>query len=140
MEILKHGLLSFISSVGFALIFLVPKNRLIYSGISGMFGWLVFWLSNRFLTGEIIATFLGAFTIAWISNIFARKLKTPATLFNIPGIVPLVPGVASYQMTFALIEGHYSQAAHYGIRVAFIAGAIAGGLITFDLVLRLIKK
>lgn len=136
LKLIEQLFLSFITSVGFAVIMRVPKSAIVYSGISGAGGWLVYWLAGLADLGSTVSTFLGAITIATISYYVARQRRTPATLYNIPGIVALVPGGMSYQMTYHLIIGEYSKAIGYGIRVVAVAGAIAGGLIVFDLARR----
>lgn len=136
IKIIEQGGLSFISSVGFAVIMHVPKKELLYSGLAGGLGWLVYWLVGLVGLSVTLATFIGAFTIATLSYLFARKRHTPATLYNIPGIVALVPGGLSYRMTYHLISGDYHEAVYYGTRVVAVAGAIAGGLIVFDLIRR----
>lgn len=136
LKIIEQGGLSIISSVGFAVIMHVPKKERLYSGLAGGAGWLVYWLVGLVGLSVTLATFLGAFTIATSSYLFARKRHTPATLYNIPGIVALVPGGISYRMTYHLISGDYHKAVYYGTRVVAVAGAIAGGLIVFDLIRR----
>lgn len=136
LKLIEQVVLSFISSVGFAIIMRVPKDSIVYSGISGAVGWIVYWLAGIVGISVTISTFLGAVTIAAVSYYFARHRHTPATLYNIPGIVALVPGGISYKMTYNLVIGEYNIAMFYGIRVLAIAGAIAGGLIVFDLARR----
>lgn len=136
LEIIKQVVLSFISAAGFAFIWRVPTNRIYLSAIAGAAGWLVYWTSLQFGIGNIISTFLCALSIAWFSYLIARKTHTPATLYNIPGITSVVPGGASYKMMHSLIVGDYHQAVTYGINVIALAGAIAGGLIVFEIARR----
>lgn len=49
------------------------------------------------------------------------------TVFNIPALVPLVPGVPAYQAVRALVVGDYSQGENLLLRVAIVTGAIALG-------------
>lgn len=140
LTLIEQVVLSFVTSVGFAIIMRVPRDALVYSGLSGAGGWLVYWLGGLMGLSVTVATFASALSIAAISYYVARHRHTPATLYNIPGIVALVPGGTSYQMTYHLIIGEYSKAVQYGIRVVAIAGAIAGGLIVFDLVRRNLRK
>ena len=49
------------------------------------------------------------------------------TVFNIPALVPLVPGVPAYQAVRALVVGDYSQGENLLLRVAIVNGAIALG-------------
>lgn len=140
VELFKQALLSFISTVGFAYILLVPKSKLLYSGLSGMAGWSVYWIAVALGFSTVTGSFFGALMLAALSYRFAVKLKTPATLYNIPGIVALVPGAVSYQMTYAFIRGEYDQAIFYGIKVSALAGAIAAGLIGFDLIRKILLR
>ena len=133
---LEQVVLSFVSALGFSVIIRVPRKELLYSGMSGSLGWVSYWLTGLVGLPTTAGTFVGAFSIAYVSYLFARHRRTPATLYNIPGIFALVPGGSSYQMTYNLIIGEYHQAVYYGIRVVALAGAIAGGLLVFDLIRR----
>ena len=140
LKFIEQFALSFISAVGFAIIFQVPRNRIIYSGWAGAGGWMIYWFCLLIGMGNIISTFICALSIAWISYIIARKLKTPATLYNIPGITSVVPGGTSYKMTYSLLIGDYHQAVEHGIQVIALAGAIAGGLIFLEVARRNFKE
>lgn len=140
LKLVEQLILSFLTSVGFGMIQLVPKKELVYSGLSGMGGWFIYWIALECQINVTLATFLGSLTIAGLSYWFAVMRKKPSTMYNIPGIVALVPGAVSYQMTYSLIIGRYNQATYYSIRMLSLAGAIAGGLIIWDLGLRLVKE
>ena len=43
-------------------------------------------------------------------------------------------------MTYAFIRGEYDQAIFYGIKVSALAGAIAAGLIGFDLIRKILLR
>ena len=62
----------------------------IFFGASiGGFGWLVYCLVG---TTGVGAYFLGAFTVAILSELLAAKIKNPATVF----LIPLTAGSAKY--------------------------------------------
>ena len=58
---------------------------------------------------------------------FARLYKTPATVFLIIGIVPLVPGGGIYYTMDALLDGEMDLFLRRGLETAAYAGAIAVG-------------
>lgn len=58
----------------------------------------------------------------------------PVIIFNIPGLVPLVPGATAYQAVRALVLGDLNQALSLTFRVAMVAGAIAVGFLLAQLV------
>lgn len=90
--IVQQLLLSFIASALFGMIFNIPKKLLINSGFVGMVGWMVYFFFAEHHLNNVLATFIAAFFVALLSNLFARLYKTPATIFSVSGIIPLVPG------------------------------------------------
>lgn len=139
LDVIKQLGLGFITAAGFAFIWRVPGRRAYLAGVAGALGWFIYWLSLQLGIGYTISTFIGAYSIAWISFLIARRTHTPATLYNIPAITLLVPGAGSYRMMHSLITGDYREAITYGINVMGIAGAIAGGLIFFEVARRHFK-
>ncbi|WP_026893950.1 threonine/serine exporter family protein [Clostridiisalibacter paucivorans] len=126
---IKHFILAFFSSAGFSVIFNAPRNCIIKSGLSGAFGWLVYKIINSLFFSSVAGSFLGAITVGFLGEVFARFFKKPATVFIIPGIVPLVPGAGMYYTMLAIIEKRFIDAANKGSEVLFIAAAIASGII-----------
>jgi uncharacterized membrane protein YjjB (DUF3815 family) len=58
----------------------------------------------------------------------ARWRKTPATLFVIPGMVPLVPGSSLYNTMSYAVRGEMEAARAYGTKTLLCALAIAAGI------------
>ena len=56
----------------------------------------------------------------------------PVTIFNIPGIVPLVPGGLAYQAVRNIVIGNYEKGAYFTVQAVMIAGAIALGLVASE--------
>lgn len=128
MIYLSHFLYAYICTIGFAVVFNVPKEALFKSGLCGAIGWLVFVSLNRITGSVVIATFTASLLIAFVGEVFAIIEKKPITVYIIPGIVPLVPGFKLYHTIFHIIEQNYAHAATYGRESLLIAIAIAGGL------------
>ena len=127
----------FIGVVGFAIILEVQKKYLPYCGISGMVGWAVYLLCQRlFPVGSI---FFSSCCFALLSQIFARKLKCPITVFLIPGIYPFVPGAGIYRTVYYLIMGENSLAGNYLLDTLTTAGMIALGIYIVDILWKLRK-
>lgn len=121
----------FIGVVGFGIILEVPKKYLPYSGLAGMLGWAAYLLGQTFL--PVGSVFFSSFCIALLSQIFARKLKCPVTMFLIPGIYPSVPGAGIYRTVYYIIIGSESMAGHYLIETLTTAGMIALGIYIVDI-------
>lgn len=129
LEVIINIAFSYLASVGFALIINVPHRVLNFAGISGVVGWMAYWLCFRLGLGRMVSNFIGAFLIGILGLVFARIKKCPVIVFNIPALVPLVPGVPAYQAVRALVAGNYTQGQELILRVAIVTGAIGLGFL-----------
>lgn len=108
-----------------------PKKSLIYVGVTGACGWLVYTMMTA-QYNIILSTFVASAVIALLSHIFSRVLKTPTTIFLIPALFPFVPGTSIYRGVYALINGHSMNFNHYLIETLLISGAIATAVFMLD--------
>lgn len=129
MDIALQFAFSFLATMAFAVITNVPRRALIWCGFSGAAGWMIYWTTMQFGGSAVFGTLLGSLGVAYVSNLFSKKFKMPVTIFNIPGMVPLVPGGLSYQAIRNLATESYGEAANAAVQVIMIAGAIALGLV-----------
>lgn len=125
---------SYLATVAFAICINVPRRALNACGIGGMVGWMCYWLFSNLGTGRMVGNLLGAFMIGIFGILFSRMKKMPVIIFNIPGLVPLVPGATAYQAVRATVLGNYVEAMGYAISVIMTAGAIAIGFMLAQVV------
>ena len=139
MEFLSQCLFSFLACVGFCIIFELRRPRFIcIASFIGMIGWAVFILLPE--SGSNIARYLMAtITVSVLSEIYARVEKAPATVFLLPGIIPLVPGSGLYYAMNYLINGDYPLFAQTLLETAAYAGSIAVGASFVTAIVRMIK-
>lgn len=137
---LKQMIFAFISSMGFAILYSIPKDSILRSGFVGAMGWMVYYKFSHILNDNIISTFFAAVTVGVLGELFARYYKKPATIFMIPGIIPLVPGAAMYYTMLSLVEKDFNMAANKGTEAFFVAAAISIGLIISTTLSRSIKR
>lgn len=129
MEIIKQFILSFIATIGFAILFSSPKETLSHTSFVGASGWTVYFISSHIFNSNIPGAFIAALTVGILGELFARLKKKPATLYITPGIIPLVPGAGMYYTMSALVEQDFLMAAKKGSETFLIAVAIAIGII-----------
>ncbi len=108
--VIQQLITSFIASAAFGVLFNVPKNRLIQGGLSGMIGWICYFLLVEKGADSVIATLFAAIIIGIVGQIFARIYKTPVIIFNVAGIIPLVPGGTAYDAMKHFVLNDYSTA------------------------------
>lgn len=132
-------LFSFVATVSFAIITNIPKRFLFPCGVTGMIGWLIFWVSIQVNHHIGISNFLAAFFIGILSILFSRMLKTPMIIFNIPSLVPLVPGGAIYQAMRYFISENYTLFAQNLVVVLITAASIAIAFFVINFVEKVIQ-
>lgn len=133
MNILKDFIIhfgsSFLTAFGFTILYNIPKRVVLPASLTGAIGWTThFFLMNYLMTVNFIATIIASFFIAFVSQIFARKLKKPVILFTLPGLIPLVPGGMVYNMMRAFVEGNTDLGFQFAVNTFLTAGALALGL------------
>lgn len=137
LKLIIDLVLTYISTVAFGIILNIPRRALNTSGWIGLLSFLAYKLYLMAGGGIVGGNFLGALLIGILSMQAARWLKMPVINFNIPSLVPFVPGGQAYQMVKNFALGNSGVALQYLLEVAEIAGAIAFGFLLAELVNRL---
>lgn len=137
MERYLPCLYAFLACAGFSIVFEIKKPLFIFlSCVTGAISWLVYLLLGG-LESEVVRYFLATIVVSLLSELFARILKAPATIFLVIGIVPLVPGGGLYYAMDALINADYVLFAQKGVETAACAGAIAAGVSVVTSIVRM---
>ncbi|MEF9951895.1 MAG: threonine/serine exporter family protein [Clostridium sp.] len=131
---------AFLGSFFPAVFFNIERKNLLLAGISGSIGWVLFAVFKDITGSAAMATFVGAAGIGIYSEIMARVKKTPASIFSITGIYPLVPGITAFDTIKYIVEDNLSLALSKGIETAAVAGAIAFGIMTITATFQLAVK
>ena len=85
-------------------------------------------------------TWLATIAAAALSEIFARLYKTPATVFLIIGIIPLVPGGGIYYAMEHAINGETDLFLDVLFHTLGLAGSLAVGVLLVSSTVRLINS
>lgn len=119
----------FFATLSFAILFSAPKKQLIYCGLTGASGWLVYLLLMNNNSGIAVANLAASFTLTLMSRIFAAVERNPVTVYLLAGIFPLVPGAGIYYTSYYFIMHEMEQFAAKGAQTIIIAGSIVFGII-----------
>lgn len=125
----QHFIFAGLATCGFAIFFNVQPKLLLWTVPIGALGWLVYVLGVFNYENPMIYSFTAAAVISLCSEILARRLKQPAILFVIPGILPLVPGVGLYQTVYSIMFKKYGLAATIGTKSVIVSIGIALGIL-----------
>ena len=137
---LEAFVFAFLATVAFGILFQGPKRILWRSGLIGGLGWVVFiGMKELFSIHSFSANFLATVLIALVSEIFARIWKEPVTVFEIPAIIPLVPGFGMYKGMTLILQDYVSYGSEVLLGAAVDACAIALGIMMVSGVFRALK-
>ena len=134
MNIIIQVVFSYLATVAFGLFINVPRNALNLAGLSGMLGWMTYWLIMKAGIDSIFANFTAGLVVGLLGLIFSQIKHMPVTIFNIPGLVPLVPGASAYQALTLLLDGRTVLGLDKLFDVVMISGAIAIGYVCSQLI------
>ena len=141
MERLLPCLYSFMGCVGYCLVFNIRmrKRMLLLASLGGAVGWCVYLLCG-WLQNDITQSFAAILAVAAYSEIMARLQKSPATVYLIVGLIPLVPGGGIYYTMEYCINGDMMNFMNTGIHTLGIAGALAIGILLVSACVRILNN
>ena len=133
---LLQAVASLLAIITFLIVLNVQRSMLLPGGILGMAVWLIYLLLKE-PTNVIVATFIAAIIGSCVSQILSILYKTPAVVFILAILAPLVPGYLSYRTTAFFVTGDYSQAIASATLVVMLALVISIGMASGTVILRL---
>lgn len=138
--LIKYFFLAFLGSFAPSLFMNVERRLLLWAGLGGALGYFIPFVFNTSGSFSLAQTFAGALIVGLYSELMAKYHETPATAFSIPGIFPLVPGIAAYQTVQSIVENKIRDAVYYGFNTVVKAFAIAFGIMLVSSVFRQIRS
>lgn len=133
---LLQAVASFLAIITFLIVLNVQRSMLLPGGILGMTVWLIYLLLKE-PTNVIVATFIAAIIGSCVSQILSILYKTPAVVFILAILAPLVPGYLSYRTTAFFVTGDYNKALASATLVVMLALVISIGMANGTGILRL---
>lgn len=126
---LSQFIIAFFATLGFAMFFSCPKRILpMACFVSGII-WVIYKYLVLQTNNVILAGFTASFLLGITSEICARKYKTPAILFILPGLVPMIPGAGTYYSMYYLIYAEYKTFQNVASETFYILIALALGVV-----------
>jgi len=140
LSVLLQVVSAFLGVVSLAVLFHVPRKYLLPAGLTGAGGWLLELLIMNQTENAMMSAFLSAAFVAVISQLLARIFKAPVTVYLVPGILPLVPGVGMYRMVYYLLQENGEAASYYFSYTLQVAGMIALAVFVVDSFFRVLYR
>lgn len=128
-SLLTRFLVSIIATMGFAVLFNLPKSELIYAGVTGGIGYLVYMVLTEIAgLSMVFSNVVASLILIIIGRKMAVYRKCPVVAYLLVTIFPLVPGLGIYYTTYYMINGPYPSALAKGLETLECAAAIAFGI------------
>ena len=130
--------MSMAGSFGFSLLYHIRGKKLLLAALGGGLSWALHLALAPVLPGEPIRYFLCACFVAFYAEILARILKTPATTFLIPSMIPHIPGGSLYTTMRYALEKQWDLCLSQAFKTFKLALALAMGFVAVLMVFNVI--
>ncbi len=130
---------AFLACIGFCLLYNIRGKNIIIASLCGMVAWAVYLSADFFTNSLCIPFFISGMSIALYAEIAAYICKAPVTVFLIPGIIPLVPGLTIFRTMESCLTGEIQSFILGIINTIKIGGSITIGLIFVSSIFRLFR-
>ena len=92
-----------VATLGFSVLFNVPKYALPYCALIGAFGYALRTALMSGGMGLVLATLFAALLIGVLATILAQRYAVSGTLFAVGPAIPLIPGSYAYKAVLGLV-------------------------------------
>ncbi len=128
LHFILNAIFAGVASLGFAMVFNVPKKALIYCAVGGS---ITLSLRNIFLNYGLsleLSAFFASTIIGIISLYWSRKNKTSRPTYTVASIIPIIPGTYAIKSMTILINMNNN-----GVNAELINAFIENGLKTVSI-------
>lgn len=145
IEIILNLVFAFLTSVGFAFYFQVPKRAIVTSGLVGMLGWISN-LITQSLTNDpisvfgLLPNFINGVVISILGEYFGKKQSVPAVVYYTTGIIQPVPGGSAIMTFYSLARNQLDAASEYFVSTFMLSAVIAFGILIGNLIMKPYKN
>ena len=127
------------STVGYCFWMNVPAKKIVPAAVGGLLSWgLDLLLKGRVESVFYLLVLVGTFAASY-SEIAAKIAKTPATVFLLPALIPLVPGGSAYYAMLALVQNQFSIMRQYALVTAQWAMGLSAGICVVAVIRQIIR-
>ncbi len=117
-----------LGAVAYALLIRLRIRLLPWAALGGLLCWGSYLVSYGALGGVFFPCLIASTLTELYSEVLARTLRAPSTVFCIPSVIPLVPGSSLFSTMSAVVRNDWETARSAGAATGVCALAIAIGM------------
>ncbi len=127
-QLLIQAALGAVATIGFAIWFNLPRETLLRAAAVGAGGYVIRFGALQAGQPPFVASFLAAFFIGIAGYFRAKSFRYPRVIFTVTGIIPLVPGIPTYQALVYFSKGNVTLGLDSLLRATLIIASLSAGL------------
>ncbi len=125
-----QAIAAFIGTVGFAVLYGVPRSEYFHVGFCSTIGWMAYLTMLRLAGATVVeSNFVATLVVVLVSRFMAVDRKCPVIVFQICGVFPLIPGDGIFWTVYYIVNTELSTAVSTGFTALGVAVAIVLGII-----------
>jgi uncharacterized membrane protein YjjP (DUF1212 family) len=129
-----HAAALVVASLSFGVLFQLPRRYVWAALVSGATGYLVTASASRYLPGHV-AAFCAALAVCVVANALARFTQRPAQLFQLPGMMLLVPGAFGFLSLGDFLRNDVTAGTEKAFTMALVGAALVIGVLVSNVVM-----
>ncbi len=94
---------AFLGSLGFAVLFNIRGEKLVFAALGGLLSWGVYLGAGYIDNNPYFCGFTASVLLTLYAECMARVHKTPVTVFLVSAAIPLIPGAGLYRAMSSLL-------------------------------------
>lgn len=117
------------ATLSFAVLFHAPKAELVFCGLTGSLGWIVYLLCLESDLSIPISNLVATLALTVVARTISAIRRNPVTVYLLCGIFPLVPGAGIYYTSYYFIMNQMDLCSQSGMETVKVAGSIVLGIL-----------
>ena len=132
--------LSYVASVGFGIVFMIPPKDLWLAGLGGAIARLALVSLTPITDNRLLFVTLSAMAAALYAEFLAVTRKQPSTYFVYPSIIPLIPGDLFFFALAGLYLGDRAGVETNGINCLLSLAGLSIGFVLSSTVAHYVRR
>lgn len=104
LNIFINSIFASIASTGFAMLFNVPKNALIFCAMGGALTYIIKDICMDIGLSIELSTFIASAFIGILALKWSKKFLIPRPVYTVASIIPMIPGTYAFTAMITLVD------------------------------------
>ena len=131
---------AFLGSLGFAVLFNIRGEKLVFAALGGLLSWGVYLGAGYIDNNPYFCGFTASVLLTLYAECMARVHKTPVTVFLVSAAIPLIPGAGLYRAISSLMERDWVRFSKESSYTLLFAASMSAGITFTTIIYRMIKR